>query len=123
MELNFEHPSFWFGATFIVGLVFGLTISSWKKVDLVDLVLNRDGTLSGARFWENIALAVGVWGFMYSIHNRIATEMTWLIFLGAYTGNKLVGNFLFYRYGPTTTTLPKEDAPVESPLENKEEER
>jgi len=99
MEIIYETKTvFLLGIVFIIGLVTGMTLATRKQINLLDLVVGKDGKLSAARLWENIALAVGVWAFVYSVYTRIITEAIWLIFLASYTGNKLLGNLIHAKY-------------------------
>lgn len=99
MEITYTSKlPFLAGVIFIIGLVIGMTLATWQKIRLLDLVLDPSGKLSGSRLWENIALAVGIWAFIYTVYTKAVTEFTWLIFLATYTGNKHLGNLLRSRY-------------------------
>ncbi len=101
---------FMWGLTLIVGFAMGITLQSRKDIDFLDLVCTN-GKLDHKKFWENVALAVGVWAFVYSVYMNYVNDLIWLIFLGTYTSNQLVKRALELRYGqgtPAATDSEKE---------------
>lgn len=110
MELDFAIENktlFLLGASFILGNIIGLTLATRKKINLLDLVIGQDGRLSGPKLWENVALATGVWAFIHAAYTQTLTEPVWMIFLGAYTSNKLLGNWIKAKY--STSNIPKSE--------------
>lgn len=98
---------FFWGITFILGFASGITLQTRKDIDFLDLVCT-DGKLDRKKLWENIALAVGVWAFIYSVYMNYVGELLWLLFLGVYTGNDLIHQIIQFRYGASGTTLQEE---------------
>lgn len=102
---------FLLGASFILGNVVGLTLATRKKINLLDLVIGQDGRLSGPKLWENVALATGVWAFIHAAYTQTLTEAVWMIFLGAYTSNKLLGNWIKAKYA-SPSPIKQDETPM-----------
>lgn len=83
---------------YLIGFISGITFQSRSHINLLDLVLGPDGKLSASRLWANIALAVGVVAFIWSVYKNYVNDFIWLIFLGVYTGNKMINSIIQFRY-------------------------
>lgn len=110
------------GIILLVGFLFGMIATTWSKFDMIDLIKGDDGKIAYTKFWANIALAVGIWAFCFSVYTNKANEFLWLIFLGVYTGNRLISNLLMFKYASNNQTESEksETKADEKDLEEKE---
>lgn len=108
------------GILLFVGFLLGMITITWSRFDMMDLIKGEDGKIAYTKFWANVALAVGIWAFCFSVFTDKANEFLWIIFLGVYTGNRLLSNLLTFKYGGGSQSEQNENALGENEVGEKE---